>query len=79
MAEETKSLADLQNMVEEKAAQDTAAQAPAPESAPEPDSNAASAAVAADAEIATIMAEPQIDDQGRSYATGKRKNAIARV
>ena len=79
MAEETKTLADLQNMVEEKTAQDTAAQAPAPESAPEPDSNAAPAAVAADAEIATIMAEPQIDDQGRSYATGKRKNAIARV
>ena len=79
MAEETKTLADLQNMVEEKVAQDTAAQAPAPESAPEPDSNAATAAVAADAEIATIMAEPQIDDQGRSYATGKRKNAIARV
>ena len=24
-------------------------------------------------------AEPQIDAQGRSYATGKRKNAIARV
>ena len=24
-------------------------------------------------------AEPQIDEHGRSYATGKRKNAIARV
>ena len=24
-------------------------------------------------------AEPKIDEQGRSYATGKRKNAIARV
>jgi len=24
-------------------------------------------------------AEPKIDDQGRSYATGKRKNAVARV
>ena len=23
--------------------------------------------------------EPQIDEQGRAYATGKRKNAIARV
>jgi small subunit ribosomal protein S9 len=29
-------------------------------------------------EIATL-AEPKIDPQGRSYATGKRKNAIARV
>lgn len=26
-----------------------------------------------------VMAEPKIDAQGRSYATGKRKNAIARV
>ena len=24
-------------------------------------------------------AEPQIDEQGRAYATGKRKNAVARV
>ena len=28
---------------------------------------------------ATAAPEPQIDPQGRSYATGKRKNAIARV
>ncbi len=28
---------------------------------------------------APVMAEPRIDAQGRSYATGKRKNAIARV
>ncbi|MGB1117941.1 MAG: 30S ribosomal protein S9 [Parvibaculales bacterium] len=27
----------------------------------------------------TAPAEPQIDAQGRTYATGKRKNAIARV
>lgn len=26
-----------------------------------------------------VLAEPQIDEQGRAYATGKRKNAIARV
>jgi len=30
-------------------------------------------------EAAPIVAEPKIDAQGRSYATGKRKNAIARV
>tara|TARA_R110002072_G_scaffold251761_7_gene410649 strand:- start:309 stop:839 length:531 start_codon:yes stop_codon:yes gene_type:complete len=29
--------------------------------------------------IETVTAEPVIDSQGRSYATGKRKNAIARV
>src|SRR3954466_1369090 len=28
---------------------------------------------------AAIPAEPKIDAQGRSYATGKRKNAVARV
>lgn len=28
---------------------------------------------------APVVAEPQIDAQGRAYATGKRKNAIARV
>ncbi len=28
---------------------------------------------------AAILREPQIDGQGRAYATGKRKNAIARV
>jgi small subunit ribosomal protein S9 len=27
----------------------------------------------------TVVREPKIDAQGRSYATGKRKNAIARV
>lgn len=30
-------------------------------------------------EAQIIVAEPQIDEQGRAYATGKRKNAIARV
>ena len=28
---------------------------------------------------AAVVREPQIDAQGRAYATGKRKNAIARV
>jgi len=31
------------------------------------------------AEAAPVAVEPKIDAQGRSYATGKRKNAIARV
>ena len=31
------------------------------------------------AEITAPLPDPQIDAQGRSYATGKRKNAIARV
>ncbi len=32
------------------------------------------------AEVAEVeLPEPQIDEQGRAYATGKRKNAVARV
>ena len=31
------------------------------------------------AEAAAVPLEPKIDPQGRAYATGKRKNAIARV
>ena len=31
------------------------------------------------AAAAPVPAEPKIDAQGRSYATGKRKNAVARV
>ncbi|MDR3439994.1 30S ribosomal protein S9 [Telmatospirillum sp.] len=31
------------------------------------------------APVAAAVREPKIDAQGRSYATGKRKNAIARV
>ena len=38
----------------------------------------ADAPVVADAEEA-VQAEPKIDEFGRAYATGKRKNAIARV
>jgi len=33
----------------------------------------------ADASATAELPEPQIDAQGRSYATGKRKNAVARV
>jgi len=39
-------------------------------------------AVAASQTVApqpVVLPEPQIDKQGRSYATGKRKNAVARV
>jgi len=37
------------------------------------------AASPAAVEAAAVVVEPKIDAQGRSYATGKRKNAIARV
>lgn len=40
---------------------------------------AADAGVEMPVEEEQIPAEPKIDEQGRSYATGKRKSAIARV
>ena len=33
----------------------------------------------ADGQEPAAPAEPKIDEQGRSYATGKRKDAVARV
>ena len=42
--------------------------------------DAMSSASAADtAVVAAASIEPEIDEQGRAYATGKRKNAVARV
>jgi len=76
MAEETKTLADLQDMVEEKAAQDAAEAAGETPVAAEEGADAAAEIVTADV---SVPVEPKIDEQGRSYATGKRKGAIARV
>ena len=39
----------------------------------------AAAAVTEEAAAAPVLAEPEVDSFGRSYATGKRKNAVARV
>lgn len=70
MAEEKKGLEDLKDALAEKQEENTA------ESAAE---NAAQDAVETPDESPAVVAEPQIDAQGRAYATGKRKNAIARV
>jgi len=40
---------------------------------------AAAGADGAEAVAEVVLPEPKIDDLGRSYATGKRKNSIARV
>jgi small subunit ribosomal protein S9 len=68
MADEKHTLADLKNLTEaaaepEAPAADAAADAPEQPAAPE---------------LMEIV-EPKIDPQGRAYATGKRKNAVARV
>jgi len=76
MAEEKKSLEDLGAAVAAKAAE-----APAEVSA---EAAVEEAAVPAEApvveeEAEVVLPEPKIDDLGRAYATGKRKDAVARV
>ena len=70
MAEEPVPLENLKDAMEDAQA---AADAPA-EAAPE-----ASDETPAEAPADAGPAEPQIDEHGRSYATGKRKDAVARV
>ena len=71
MAEETKTtLDDLKDAMAEAQADPTADGAPADAAA----SEAPAAIVDGD-----ILREPKKDAQGRSYATGKRKDAVARV
>ncbi len=74
MAEEKKTLEDLGEAVAAAAAE---ADAPAEAPAEAGEETAAAPAPVVETEIAVV--EPQIDDLGRSYATGKRKDAVARV
>ena len=81
MAEENVTLDNLKQAMESSAAAEAGAQEAA-EAAPE----AEAAEKAEDAappppeeEAPVVTVEPVIDDHGRSYATGKRKDAVARV
>ena len=65
MAEEKRTLEDLKDMME-GAAQAETGEAPAE-------------ATVAPPAVEEIVVEPEIDSFGRAYATGKRKNAVARV
>jgi small subunit ribosomal protein S9 len=79
MADEPKALADLKDMVEEKAAKDAAVSTSI---VTEGEGNTVEADIIAPPDTSTdapITIEQKLDTQGRSYATGKRKNAIARV
>ena len=76
MAEETNVMQEaLQEAQKAAAAEEAAAAAPA---APEADT-AEAAPAAPVVEEPAGMPEPKIDEHGRSYATGKRKDAVARV
>jgi small subunit ribosomal protein S9 len=87
MADETKKLTDLADLGAATAAAAAAAAAAeaAPDAAPDDAPDAASGDTPADAPDAAPVAvdpempEPKRDAQGRSYATGKRKDAVARV
>jgi small subunit ribosomal protein S9 len=68
MAEEKKGLEDLKKAIAEAKTETPA----------EKVTEGAEAPPAAEAEAAAPV-EPKIDAQGRSYATGKRKDAVARV
>lgn len=72
MAEENKPT--LENL---KEAMENAAEAPAIAAAAE--AAAAEAVVTETPSTEAIVREPKIDEHGRSYATGKRKDAVARV
>ena len=91
MSDTRQSLSDLQALTEGEAA--APAEAPAEKAAEAPaekDAEAATEAPAADApdthgvstqgpQIQAILREQQLDKQGRAYATGRRKDAVARV
>jgi small subunit ribosomal protein S9 len=74
MSDTRQSLADLANI----AGQAPAAAAPVP-TAGSDDAAPATADVQAPAPAPTPLREQQIDKQGRAYATGRRKDAVARV
>ncbi|CAN0591560.1 unnamed protein product, partial [Laminaria digitata] len=75
MAEEENTGALGDALKEAAAAAAAATEAPA-EAAADAEAPAPAAPIASEP---AAVAEPKIDAQGRAYATGKRKNAVARV
>ena len=92
MSDNRQSLADLAKLTETEAAPAPEAEAEtaeAPAEAAEAPAEAAPAAAAAEPDIhgvstqgpqiKAVLREQQLDKQGRAYATGRRKDAVARV
>ena len=77
MAEENVTLDNLKQAMEGAAAEAEAAEAA--EAAPEAAAAEEAAPPPPEEESPVLMVEPVIDEHGRSYATGKRKDAVARV
>ena len=80
-----KSLSDLKEITEAAEAETKTEEKPAAEAEAATDAPAEDAAETAEAEEAappveeTPLREQEIDDLGRAYATGRRKDAVARV
>jgi small subunit ribosomal protein S9 len=89
MADKKKSLADLGALTSEPVEAPAAAEATestAPEAGEVEAAPAAEASDAAEAPVSTqgpqiqaVLREQQLDKHGRAYATGRRKDAVARV
>ena len=76
MSDTRQSLADLAALTGQQAE----AAAPTPEAAPAyNDEGEVAAAPPPPPQVFTPLREQQLDKQGRAYATGRRKNAVARV
>ncbi len=71
MSDNRQSLSDLANL--------TGAPAPAPAEPPAEGAEPGEAAPPAPVQVAAPLREQQLDKQGRAYATGRRKDAVARV
>ncbi|MEA3049322.1 MAG: small subunit ribosomal protein [Sphingomonadales bacterium] len=83
MTDNRQSLADLGQLTGAAAAApppgpETAAEAPAPAVEPIPGSEDHGASTQGP-QIQAVLREQQLDKQGRAYATGRRKDAVARV
>ena len=84
MAEENVTLDNLKQAMESSAAAEAGAQeaaeaAPEAEAAEKAEEAEEAAPPPPEEEAPVVTVEPVIDDHGRSYATGKRKDAVARV
>jgi small subunit ribosomal protein S9 len=95
MADKKKSLADLGELTSETPAEEAAAPAAETTEAPAPEASAAGDAPAREGreeraaddqgvstqgpQIQAVLREQQLDKHGRAYATGRRKDAVARV
>ncbi len=78
MVDENNPLENLKEVMEAKVAENAAGE----DALVETDGEATPETAAATdtlVEEAPVLAEPKIDEHGRSYATGKRKDAVARV